>query len=101
MENKSLKRVHPPSFKARVAIEAIKGEKTLAELTSIYGVHHSMIIKWKQAVLAGIENIFSEKRKLKEEDDRELTSELYRQIGRLKVEVDFLKKKMGIFEGRQ
>ena len=101
MKNKSLKRVHPPAFKARVAIEAIKGEKTLAELTSIYGIHHSMIIKWKQAVLAGLESIFSDKRKLKEEDDRELISELYRQIGRLKVEVDFLKKKMGIFEGRQ
>lgn len=101
MENKSLKRVHPPAFKAKVAIEAIKGDKTLAELTSIYGVHHSMIIKWKQAVLAGLENIFSDKRKLKEEDDRELISELYRQIGRLKVEVDFLKKKMGIFEGRE
>lgn len=103
MENGSLKRVHPPAFKAKVAIEAIKGDKTLAELTSIYGIHHSLVIKWKQMALAGLEEIFSDKSKKrqKELDQRELISELYRQIGRLKVEVDFLKKKMGIFEGRE
>ena len=96
MEQK-IRRKHPPAFKAKVALEALKEEKTLAELSSQFGVHAMVISKWKSQALDILSHGFSEKQKLKENDDRELIQELYRQIGRLNVEVEFLKKKMGIF----
>lgn len=90
--------MHPPAFKAKVAIDALREQKTIAQLSSFYGVHETQITKWKKQALEILTQGFSGKRERKEKDDRELTAELYRQIGRLKVEVDFLKKKMGIFE---
>jgi len=98
MENNNLRRVHSPSFKAKVALEAIKGEKTMAELVSMYRVHYTQIGRWKKEALVGLEEIFSDRRRRQEQDNGELIAELYRQIGRLKVQLDFLKKKMGIFE---
>jgi transposase-like protein len=94
---KDLRRVHAPAFKAKVALEAIKEQKTIAELASLYGVHSTQITKWKQKALDILSQGFSEKKVQQEHNDRELIQELYQQIGRLKVEVDFLKKKMGIF----
>jgi transposase-like protein len=64
----------------------------------MYSVHPTQITKWKRQALEILSAGFSEKQKKKEYDERELVQELYQQIGRLKVEVDFLKKKMGIFE---
>ena len=93
-----IRRVHAPSFKARVALEAIKETKTIAELSSFYGVHSTQITKWKKKALDGLTQIFSEEQHRKQRNNDELIQELYRQIGRLKVEVEFLKKKMGIFE---
>jgi len=95
--DQKIRRVHAPAFKARVALEAIKEIKTIAELASMYSVHPTQITKWKRQALDILSAGFSEKQKKKEHDERELVQELYRQIGRLKVEVDFLKKKMGIF----
>lgn len=94
----NIRRVHPPAFKAKVAVDAIKEQKTIAELASQYAIHPTQITKWKRIALGIITQGFSTQQKHKEHDDRELIQELYRQIGRLKVEVDFLKKKMGIFE---
>ena len=94
----NIRRVHPPAFKAKVAVDALKEQKTIAQLSSQYGVHETQITKWKKRALEILNAGFSEKWQRKENDDRELIQELYRQIGRLKVEVDFLKKKMGIFE---
>jgi len=96
MEQK-IRRVHSATFKAKVVMEAIKEQKTLAELASQFGVHVMVISKWKKQAGEILTKGFSDKRQLKEKDDSELIQELYRQIGRLKVEVDFLKKKMGIF----
>ncbi len=93
----NIRRVHPPAFKAKVAVDALKEQKTIAQLSSIYGVHETQITKWKKRALEIITAGFSEKWQRKEKDDWELIQELYRQIGRLKVEVDFLKKKMGMF----
>ena len=94
----NIRRVHPPAFKAKVAVEALKEQKTIAELSSFFGIHETQITKWKKQALEILTQGFSGKREQKTKDDRELIQELYRQIGRLKVEVDFLKKKMGIME---
>jgi len=95
--DQKIRRVHAPAFKAKVALEAIKEQKTIAELSSIYKVHSTQITKWKKRALEILSQGFSEKKIQQEHNDRELIQELYQQIGRLKVEVDFLKKKMGIF----
>ena len=99
MENTGkIRRVHPAAFKAKVALEAIKETRTIAELASLYGVHTTQIKQWKQQVLAGLTEMFSEKRKQKEKDTSQLTQILYQQIGKQKVEIDWLKKKIGIIE---
>jgi|SRR5579859_551496 len=95
--DQKIRRVHAPAFKAKVALEAIKEIKTIAELANMYSVHPTQITKWKRQALDILTAGFSEKQRKKEHDERELIQELYQQIGRLKVEVDFLKKKMGIF----
>ncbi len=92
-----IRRVHPPAFKAKVAIDALREQKTIAQLSSYYAVHETQITKWKKQAQEILTHGFSGKQAHKERNDKELIQELYRQIGRLKVEVDFLKKKMGIF----
>ena len=96
--DQKIRRVHPAAFKAKVVLEAIRETKTIAELSSIYGIHSTQISKWKQRALEGLVQIFSDYHAVRQKSDEELKRELYQQIGRLKVEVDFLKKKMGIFE---
>jgi transposase len=79
--------------KAKIALEAIRGEKTLAEIAKAYKVHPNQIAQWKKQALRTLPDVFS-KRKLKEEDEAKAREdELYKQIGQLKVEVEFLKKK--------
>jgi transposase len=95
--DQKIRRIHPPAFKAKVVLEALKEQKTLAELSSQFGVHSMVIAKWKKKALEILTNGFSGKKDQRDKDDHELIQELYRQIGRLKVEVDFLKKKVGIF----
>ena len=87
---------HDGLFKAKVALEALKGEKNIAQLSSEYGVHGNQIRQWKKRLLKELPGIFSDKRKKSDQDTEELTSELYRQIGQLKVELDWLKKKSEI-----
>ena len=95
--DQKMRRVHPPAFKAKVALEALKEQKTIAELSSMYGIHATQITKWKRQALDILAAGFSAGQKQREKDDKELVAELYQQIGRLKVQVDWLKKKMGIF----
>ena len=85
------------SFKAKVALEAIKGERTIAEIASETGVHPNQISMWKKQVLEELPGIFSSGKKHYQEKSEELESELYKQIGQLKVELDWLKKKSRIF----
>ena len=82
-------------FKSNVAIEAIKGHKTINELATEFGVHATQINTWKKQLLAGSEDVFSNGRKQQTENHEEEKDKLYNQIGRLKVEVDWLKKKTG------
>ena len=95
---KSMRKKYSASYKSKVALEAIKGESTIAELSSKYGVHANQISKWKKAALDGLPQIFSGKRKKEKLDSDELTCELYQQIGQLKVELDWLKKKSGLVD---
>jgi transposase-like protein len=91
-----MRKRYPPSFKAKVALEAIKEQKTSAELASLYQVHPGQIRNWKAIVLKGLLDLFSDKRKGKEQDNEILIAELYRQIGQQKVDLDWLKKKSGL-----
>jgi putative transposase len=81
------------TLKAKVALEAIKGEKTLSQISSHYQIHVNQIRQWKQRVLQELPGLFSRKREKSETEAEELKDELYRQIGQLKVELDWLKKK--------
>ena len=88
-----MRKRYDATFRAKVALEAVKGEKTLAELSSQFGVHPNQIRKWRKQLLECLPDLFTDRRKKKERDNEELVSELYRQIGQLKVELDWLKKK--------
>ena len=81
-------------FKAKVALAALKEEKTIAELSSYYEVHSSQISKWKKIAQAGLSSLFSQRRSSGSSEQDELVKELYRTIGELKMENDWLKKKL-------
>jgi len=85
------------AFKAKVALNAIKGEKTLSELASQYEVHPNQIRQWKRKVMDELPTIFSRRREKAERDQEAFVDELYKQIGQLKVELDWLKKKSDPF----
>jgi transposase-like protein len=88
------RRRHSSEFKAKVALEALKGQKTLNELASEFGVHPVQIAQWKRQLLEGSPSLFEDGRASRRERDQEqLVEQLYQQIGQLKVEVDWLRKK--------
>ena len=92
----NIRKKYPPVFKAKVSLEALKEEKTSAELASEYKVHAQQIRRWKSIATEGIRELFMDKRQKRDKDKDMLIEELYKQIGQLKVEVDWLKKKSGL-----
>jgi len=80
------------AFKAKSALEAVKGEKTVAQIASEFGVHPNQVRKWKEQLLSLLPELFSDLRRKREEDRDELEAELFRQIGQLRVENEWLKK---------
>ena len=86
---------HGDGFKARVALEAVKERKTLAELSSQFGVHPTQIGQWKQQLLAGAADLFGDGRPKRGKDEQVLQAELFQQIGKLQMELEWLKKKVG------
>jgi transposase-like protein len=86
-------------FKAQVALEAAKGAKTSSEIASEYQVHPTQISQWKRQLLEGSPELFQTPRSRKEPSAEELTAPLYEEIGRLKIELDFLQKKQKQIKG--
>jgi transposase-like protein len=85
----------PGEFKAKVALEALAGDKTINEIAAQYEVHPSQITVWKKQLQEAAGEFFSDRRAHKAVEDAELTARLYQQIGQLQVELDWLKKKVG------
>jgi transposase-like protein len=88
---------HTAALKAQVALAAIKGNRTANELASQYGVHPTLIHGWKKQLLAGAEALFAGGAKAAAVDAETRQAELYEQIGRLKMELEWLKKKAAAF----
>jgi transposase-like protein len=90
------RRQYSADWKAKIALEAIKGQRTVQEIASHYEVHPTLVTHWKKQLLEGAAEIFSNGRRVAAEAEEELKAELYQQIGKLQVEVDWLKKKSGL-----
>ena len=87
-----MRKTYDAAFKAKVALEAVKGEKTITQIASDFGVHPNQIRQWRDHLLAVLPEMFSRRRPQEERSRDELEAELYRQIGQLKVELEWLKK---------
>jgi transposase len=92
------------AFKAKVALEALKEEKTVAQIASDYEIHPTMVSAWRRELLEKLPGVFEDGRKQKNTDDpSKLADRLYKQIGQLKVENDFLKEacdRLGLTPGK-
>ena len=86
---------HTAAFKAQVALAAVQGDQTVNELASRYGVHPTLIHTWKKQRLAGADQVFSNGSQAATADAEAQKAELFEQIGRLKMELEWLKKKVG------
>ena len=89
---------YSPQFKARVALESIRGEKTLSQLGSQFKVHPMQIAKWRKAAIEQLPDLFVDGRTRKPNGTEGDSDALYQEIGRLKVELDWLKKKVGMLD---
>src|SRR6187401_3356574 len=103
MGKKRMRKRYEAAFKARLALAALKDEKTLSELASEFGVHGNLISQWKQRLLVNVTRVFEEREDESQHDHQAVVEELHRQIGQLHVELDWLKKKLpsSIAERRQ
>lgn len=86
-----------PEFKFRVALEAAKGQRTLSELASEYSVHPNQVSQWKRQLLESGADVFSQNSAKEQRDQQAVQTELYEQIGRLKMELEWIKKKSAQF----
>ena len=93
MTSNGQRKQYGAEIKAKVALLAIKGERTVNEIATLYGVHPAMITKWKRQALEELPQVFANRRSATVRAQDDLTASLYQQIGQLKVELDWLKKK--------
>jgi len=93
------RKTYTGQFKGNVALEAVKAEKTLSELASQYEVHPNQIKQWKRHLVDQVGQVFTDKRHQQDKEQDALIEELYKQIGQLKVELDWVKKKASRFRG--
>jgi transposase len=88
------RRLFDGAFKAKVALDAVRGLKTVSELAAFHKVHPTQITLWKKPLLEGAETVFESGSSKKAATDEPSSAELYEQIGRLKIELDWVKKKV-------
>ena len=88
-----MRRRHSPQLKAKAALEAIKGLRPVNEIAGEFDVHPGLVTQWKKTATDGLPELFSKPDKNRKQDEDALTSRLYEEVGRLKVELDWLKKK--------
>ena len=92
---KKTRRNHGSAFKAKVALETLKEESTVAEIAAKYNVHPTLVNQWKRALLDGASGVFDTGTTKEEKQSEATTNELFKQIGQMKVEIDFLSRKLG------
>lgn len=97
MSEKIIKRSYSPSEKATIALEALKGNVTFNEITKKYGVHSTQINCWKNHLKKGVIDIFANGKAKRDTEKEQLIEELYKKVGKLEIELDWLKKKSEIF----
>ena len=95
--NKQQRKTYDTKFKVKVVLEAFKGQRTINEISSHYGIHPNQVNQWKKQAVEGLPDVFSTRRLRAAEEDEVLKAQLYQQIGQLKVELDGVKKKAGLF----
>jgi transposase len=95
-QTKTMRRKFDSGLKARVALEALREQKTTSQIASIHSCHTSQVAKWKKTAVSGLPGLFSSASDTAGLDEK-LVSELYEQIGRLKMELEWFKKKSGGF----
>ena len=98
MAKRRSRKRYDATFTAKVALAAVRGDKTISELASQHAVHGNLVSQWKRKLLANIELVFTEADDGQREDREALLDDLYQQIGRLKVELEWLKKEAAQFD---
>ena len=91
----TIRKRYSAEFKAKLALEVVKGDRTLAEIASEAQVHPNLLMQWKKQLLDSLPTVFADKRVKDDKAQEALTDQLYQQIGQLKVELDWIKKKAG------
>ena len=94
--NKQQRTTYSTEVKVKVVLEAFKGQRTINEISSHYGIHPNQVNQWKKQAVESLPDVFSSRRARAAEDEEALKGQLYQQIGQLKVELDWLKKKAGL-----
>lgn len=95
--NKQTRKTYSTEFKVKVVLEAFKGQRTINEISSQYGIHPNQVLQWKKQAVESLPEVFSPRRVRAAAEEEALKEQLYQQIGQLKVELDWLKKKVGLF----
>ncbi len=93
---KQERKTYPSEFKVKVVLEAFKGQRTINEISGHYGIHANQVNQWKKQAIESLPDVFSTRRVRVAAAEEELQGRLYQQIGQLKVELDWLKKKAGL-----
>ena len=93
---KRQRKQYSADLKAKIAVEAVKGQRTIQEIASHYSIHPNQVTQWKKQLLDNAGEVFSSSRDRISEADEQMKAELYQQIGKLQVEFDWLKNKSGL-----
>ena len=93
---KRQRKQYSADLKAKIAVEAVKGQRTIQEIGSHYSIHPSQVTQWKKQLLEGAVEVFSNGKVHDAEADEQIKAELYQQVGKLQMELEWIKKKSGL-----